>query len=133
MKILQKEAAASDFWNNSNNARQVMKRVRALQDESESWKSFSKQLQDLLELAEMDDASILGELEVEVDALEKDLEKRAFRAMLSGPYDSEDALLAIHAGAGGTDSQDWASMLQRMYLRWAERRGYKVDILAFMD
>ena len=126
---MQKEVAAPGFWNNSNNARQVMKRVTALQDESESWKSFSKELQDLLELVEMDDASILGELEVEVDALEKDLEKRAFRAMLSGKYDEEDALLAIHAGAGGTDSQDWAEMLQRMYLRWAERRGYKVDIL----
>ena len=106
-----------------------MKTVTVLQDETESWSSFHRQLQDLLELAEMDDESILGELEVEVDALEKDLEKRAFRAMLSGQYDSEDALLAIHAGAGGTDSQDWASMLQRMYLRWAERRGYKVDIL----
>ena len=106
-----------------------MKKVTVLQDESESWKGFSKQLQDLLELAEMDDDSILGELEAEVDALEKDLEKRAFRAMLSGQYDVEDALLAIHAGAGGTDSQDWAAMLQRMYIRWAERRGYKVDIL----
>jgi len=120
-----------------------MKTLTALQDETESWKKFSKQLQDLLELAEMDDESILGELEAEVDALEKDLEKRAFRAMLSGQYDVEDALLAIHAGAGGTDSQDWAAMLQaggtdsqdwaamlqRMYLRWAERRGYKVDIL----
>ncbi len=106
-----------------------MKKVRALQDETESWKLFDVQLHDLLELAEMDDASILGELESEIDALEKDLEKRAFRAMLSGKYDREDALLAIHAGAGGTDSQDWAEMLQRMYLRWAERRGYKVDVL----
>ena len=106
-----------------------MKTATALQDETESWKGFSKQLQDLLELAEMDDESILGELEAETDALEKDLEKRAFRAMLSGQYDAEDALLAIHAGAGGTDSQDWAAMLQRMYIRWAERRGYKVDIL----
>jgi peptide chain release factor 2 len=126
---LQKEAAAPEFWNNSNHARQVMKKVTALQDETESWRLFDVQLHDLLELAEMDDASILGELESEIDALEKDLEKRAFRAMLSGKYDREDALLAIHAGAGGTDSQDWAEMLQRMYLRWAERRGYKVDIL----
>ena len=106
-----------------------MKKVTALQDETESWRLFDVQLHDLLELAEMDDASILGELESEIDALENDLEKRAFRAMLSGKYDREDALLAIHAGAGGTDSQDWAEMLQRMYLRWAERRGYKVDIL----
>ena len=126
---MQKEAAAPEFWNNSNHARQVMKKVTALQDETESWQLFDTQLHDLFELAEMDDASILGELESEIDALEKDLEKRAFRAMLSGKYDREDALLAIHAGAGGTDSQDWAEMLQRMYLRWAERRGYKVDVL----
>ncbi len=126
---MEKEVAAPDFWNNSNHARQVMKRVTALQDETKSWHNFDKQLHDLLELAEMDDESILGELEMEVDALEKDLEKRAFQAMLSGKYDAEDALLAIHAGAGGTDSQDWAAILQRMYLRWAEHRGYKVEIL----
>ena len=106
-----------------------MKTVTRLQEETESWNGFWQQLQDWIELAEMGDESILGELEAETDALEKDLEKRAFRAMLSGKYDSEDALLAIHAGAGGTDSQDWAAMLQRMYLRWAERRGYQVDVL----
>jgi len=106
-----------------------MKTVTRLQEETESWNGFWQRLQDWIELAEMGDESILGELEAETDALEKDLEKRAFRAMLSGKYDSEDALLAIHAGAGGTDSQDWAAMLQRMYLRWAERRGYQVDVL----
>jgi peptide chain release factor 2 len=106
-----------------------MKTVTALQDESESWRSFSKQLHDLLELAEMDDESIWEELDTEVGTLESDLDKRAFQAMLSGKYDTEDALLAIHAGAGGTDSQDWAEMLQRMYLRWAEQRNYKVEIL----
>ena len=106
-----------------------MKRATTLRDESESWKAFSARLNDLLELAEMGDASIAEELETEVDALEKDLDKRAFRAMLSGKYDKEDALLAIHAGAGGTDSQDWVEMLQRMYLRWAEKRKYKLSIL----
>ena len=106
-----------------------MKTVTALQDESESWRSFSKQLRDLLELAEMDDESIWEEFEKEVGTLERDLDKRAFQEMLSGKYDTEDALLAIHAGAGGTDSQDWAEMLQRMYLRWAEQRNYKVEIL----
>ena len=106
-----------------------MKKVTTLRDESESWSGFSAQLNDLFELAEMGDVSILGELETEVAALEKDLDQRAFQAMLSGKYDQEDALLAIHAGAGGTDSQDWAEMLQRMYLRWAEKRKYKVDIL----
>jgi peptide chain release factor 2 len=106
-----------------------MKIVTTLQEESNSWRDFHKHLTDLMELAEMDDDSFLGELEKETAALEKDLDKRAFDAMLSGKYDREDALLAIHAGAGGTDSQDWAEMLQRMYLRWAERRGFDVEIL----
>jgi len=69
------------------------------------------------------------ELENEVQAVEKELEKREFAAMLSGPYDRGDALLAIHAGAGGTDSQDWAEMLERMYLRWAENNKYQTEIL----
>jgi peptide chain release factor 2 len=106
-----------------------MKKVTALQEEIASWKKFRTQTQDLLELAEMEDESIAEDLISEVALLEKDLEKRSFRAMLSGKYDAEDALLAIHAGAGGTDSQDWAEMLRRMYLRWAERRGYKVEVL----
>jgi peptide chain release factor 2 len=76
----------------------------------------------------MNDESMRGDLETETTELEGELERRSFTAMLSGPYDAEDALLAIHAGAGGTDSQDWASMLMRMYLRWAERRGYETDI-----
>lgn len=70
-----------------------------------------------------------GELEVEITAIEVELDKRSFTAMLSGPYDADDALLAIHAGAGGTDSQDWVSMLLRMYLRWAEQQGYQTEIL----
>lgn len=106
-----------------------MKIVNVLQNELDSWQGFEKRLNDLLELAEMDDDSFLAELEKETAALEKDLEGRAFRAMLSGKYDAEDALLAIHAGAGGTDSQDWAEMLQRMYLRWAEQRGFDTEIL----
>lgn len=106
-----------------------MKIVNVLQNELDSWQGFEKRLNDLLELAEMDDDSFLTELEKETAALEKDLEGRAFRAMLSGKYDAEDALLAIHAGAGGTDSQDWAEMLQRMYLRWAEQRGFDTEIL----
>ncbi len=106
-----------------------MKKVTALQDEIVSWRKFLAQTKDLLELAEMGDESLADELSAEAASLEKEWEKRSFRAMLSGKYDAEDALLAIHAGAGGTDSQDWAEMLRRMYLRWAERRGFKVEVL----
>lgn len=77
----------------------------------------------------MDDESLRTDLEAEVAALEREAEQRSFAAMLSGKYDDDDAILAIHAGAGGTDSQDWAAMLLRMYLRWAEERGYQTEIL----
>ena len=90
-------------------------------------------LRDLVELSRLDDESLRGELETEITALEADLGKRSFTTMLSGPYDDDDALLAIHAGAGGTDSQDWAAMLERMYLRWADTRGFKTDILDRTD
>jgi peptide chain release factor 2 len=82
-------------------------------------------------LAQLGDESMSDELEGDLAKLEADLEKRAFTTMLSGPYDHDDAILAIHAGAGGTDSQDWAAMLQRMYLRWAEDQGFTADILDF--
>lgn len=106
-----------------------MKRFSDLRDEVESWRNFRTRLDDLIELANSNDESLRGDLEKEIDALEAELEKRAFTAMLSGPYDADDALLAIHAGAGGTDSQDWAAMLERMYLRWAETRGFKTEVL----
>jgi peptide chain release factor 2 len=93
------------------------------------WRAFERRIHETLELAGMDDESLRAELEVEVDAIERELEKRSFVSMLSGKYDEGDAILAIHAGAGGTDSQDWAEMLQRMYLRWAEENGYETEIL----
>jgi peptide chain release factor 2 len=106
-----------------------MKVVSALRAEVEGWSSVRRRLHDLTELAQMDDESLRGELESEISALEAELEKRAFNMMFSGKYDHDDAILAIHAGAGGTDSQDWAGMLERMYLRWAEDQGFETEIL----
>lgn len=108
-----------------------MKAVASLRNEVEGWKNLQQQIHDLTDLAGMDDESLRADLEAEISKVEADLEKRSFAAMLSGPYDHDDAILAIHAGAGGTDSQDWADMLQRMYLRWAEQHGFDVEILDF--
>ncbi len=112
-----------------NRARQVSKQAADLRAEIASWRGFEQRVADALELAQMNDDSLREELAAEVDELEKEGERKAFYAMLSGPYDADDAILAIHAGAGGTDSQDWAEMLMRMYLRWAEKHGYQTEIL----
>ncbi len=106
-----------------------MKQYTAIKTEVESWRLFSHRLNDALELAKLDDESLRADLESETATLAAELEKRSFTAMLSGKYDHDAAILAIHAGAGGTDSQDWAAMLQRMYLRWAEDRGFQTEII----
>jgi peptide chain release factor 2 len=106
----------------------VSKTAASLREQIDDWRGFERRLNDTAELAGMDDESMRADLETEVAGLEAELDKRSFTAMLSGPYDAEDALLAIHAGAGGTDSQDWAAMLMRMYLRWAEQHGYGTDV-----
>ena len=121
--------ATPDFWDEPAAAQRTIKTANALREEVESWSVFSRRIQDATELAQLDDESLYPELEIEVKSIEEELEKRSFTAMLSGRYDAEDALLAIHAGAGGTDSQDWAEMLERMYLRWAEKSGYETEIL----
>jgi peptide chain release factor 2 len=107
----------------------VSKTAASLREQVDDWHRFERHIKDAKELAGMNDESMRAELESEISGLETDLEKRSFTAMLSGPYDADDALLAIHAGAGGTDSQDWAAMLMRMYLRWAEKNGYRSEIL----
>jgi peptide chain release factor 2 len=121
--------AAPGFWDDPAAAQRTIKTANALREEVEAWGGFAQRIRDAQELAQLDDESLREEMEKEVESIEKELEKRSFIAMLSGRYDKEDALLAIHAGAGGTDSQDWAEMLERMYLRWAERRGFETEII----
>ncbi len=106
-----------------------MKIVASLRSDVESWNALKQQIHDLMDLAKLDDDSLRADLEGEIHKVEVDIEKRSFAAMLSGPYDHDDAILAIHAGAGGTDSQDWADMLFRMYLRWAEDHGFSTEII----
>jgi len=106
-----------------------MKTMAALDNEITDWNKLGQRLADALELAELGDESLTADLETEVTAIQTEIEKREFDAMLSGDFDRGDALLAIHAGAGGNDAQDWAEMIQRMYLRWAEKRGFETETL----
>jgi peptide chain release factor 2 len=129
LSVLDLEIASPDFWNDPQTAQRISKQAASLRTEVESWQSFQRRIEDSLELAHMDDESLRPELELEIASLETELDERSFTAMLSGKYDEDDAILAIHAGAGGTDSQDWAMMLQRMYLRWAESKGYEAEVL----
>jgi peptide chain release factor 2 len=106
-----------------------MKQLSNLREEIGIFESYKQRAADALELAKMGDESLQPELEQEAQNLESIIAKLEFDIMLSGRYDRGNAILAIHAGAGGTDSQDWAEMLLRMYLRWIENRGFKSEIL----
>lgn len=110
-----------------------MKELSALHQEVDDWQVLAHRAADALELARLEDESLRADLEPEAEALEKELERRELELMFSGEYDHGNALLAIHAGAGGTDSQDWAEMLQRMYLRWAEYRGFDTEVIDFSE
>lgn len=106
-----------------------MRRQARLRKIIESWRSLEQQVSDALELAKMRDESMREDIERELSAAREEIERRELRAVLSGPYDSYDAIFAIHAGAGGTDSQDWAQMLMRMYLRWMEASDFEPEVL----
>ena len=126
---LQHKSEQTDLWNDREQAMKVMKKLAEVREEVESWHDLQRAVNDTLELANMGDETFRSDLELEVLKIEKVLASRELSVLLSGQYDKGNALLAIHAGAGGTDSQDWAAMLERMYLRWAEHRGFETEIL----
>lgn len=106
-----------------------MRRLSGLQEEVERWNGIEHRVRDTLELARLDDDSLYEDLAAETEVLEQKVDQLEFQLLFSGPYDRGDAILAIHAGAGGTDAQDWAEMLLRMYLRWAESHGYSTELV----
>jgi len=126
---LDKEIQDPNFWDNSSYAQGIMKKATSVKSEIEYWHSFLRKIRDTRELASLADDSLYQDLVKETEGIESEVEKRAFSTMLSGKYDSDDAILAIHAGAGGTDSQDWTEMLMRMYLRWAESRNFGTEVM----
>jgi len=134
---LETESAKPDIWNDPQAARVLMRELFRLRDLVETWNRLTSDTADALELLEMaeetGDADLLTDIEGEAQALATRYEKLEFQLALGGPYDPNDAILSIHAGAGGTEAQDWAQMLLRMYLRWAERRGYSTEVTNMLD
>lgn len=105
-----------------------MKKLSDLRDEIESWKSIQRRVNDTQELVELNDSSLESDLDKEIGGIESEIEKREFTVLLNGESDQGNAILEISSGAGGTESQDWAQMLERMYLRWAEDHKFKTEI-----
>ncbi len=106
-----------------------MRELTRLRRQTGIWEKVNRRLGDALELAQLGDEELYQELEAEVNAIAATVDRLQFQALFSGEYDDEDALLAIHAGAGGTEAQDWAQMLQRMFIRWAEGHGFTVELI----
>lgn len=131
VRELDAETQAGNFWDDPQVAQKKMQELSVVRDIVDTWNSIYRRAQDARDLCAMaeDDPDLLAELEGEAKALEGELDKREFDLALSGKYDRGSALFSIHAGAGGTEAQDWAQMLFRMYLRWAERHSYKTSLM----
>ena len=137
LATLNAETEQDGFWNDIQRSQKVQQRIKQLQNKIARFKKIEGKYDDLQTLCEMgieeDDDSILEELTSDYDAFSAELEEANLSTMLSGEYDANNAILSIHPGAGGTEAQDWASMLYRMYTRWAERRGFKYSLLDWQD
>lgn len=124
---IEAELAQPEAWNDPVAATEKSKKLAALQAASEPWLTLKTQVDDIHELMELGDASLLGEFETQVAALETEFNERKRDLLFSGEFDDHSAILRLSAGAGGTDAQDWTEMLERMYLRWAERAGMQTS------
>jgi peptide chain release factor 2 len=129
LSSLEKKSEAPDIWDNPEEAQILMRRISRLRDEIEGWQVLKSRIDDALELASMEDESMRADIENELVEIDPEVQRRELDTLLSSEHDNHDAFLSIHAGAGGTDSQDWVEMLQRMYLRWAEARRFESEIL----
>jgi len=120
---LDERLAVPEIWNNPQEAQDVSKQAASLRSLVDPWQTLKAQIDDIVELMAMGDDSMTKEFESQLDALEQELADRKKDLLFGGPFDDHDAILRITAGVGGTDAQDWAEMLERMYLRWSEKAG----------
>ena len=134
---LEKETTVAEFWNDAEKSSQKLREIKQLKDKVESYETLCAKLEDAYTLCEMaiednDDGSV-EEVVSETEFIETEAEKKRIEVLLSGPYDKNNAILSFHPGAGGTEAQDWASMLYRMYTRWGEKHGFNVKLIDWLD
>jgi len=134
---LEKESAAPDFWDDMQNSQKTMQKIGSLKAKVQSYESLKSDYDDALVMIELADEEgdemLLEDCTASVSDIENRIESLTLSTLLSGEFDSKNAILTFHAGAGGTEAQDWAEMLFRMYNRWGERHGYKVSTLDYLD
>ena len=134
---LEAQSAAPDFWNDAENSQKIMQKIGSMKAKIASYETLKNDFDDaevMIELAnEENDESLVEDCTQSVDNIEKKIETLTLSTMLNGEFDSNNAILTFHAGAGGTEAQDWAEMLFRMYNRWGERNGYKVSTLDYLE
>lgn len=137
VEVLEKESAAPDFWDDMENSQKVMQKIGSLKAKVTGYESLKSDYEDalvMIELADEEgDLSLLDDCTASVKDIETRVEDMTLSTLLSGEFDGKNALLTFHAGAGGTEAQDWAEMLFRMYNRWGERHGYTVSTLDYLD
>ena len=134
---LETESAQDGFWNNVQHSQQVQQRIKQLKNKCEKYQRLCSRWDDLLTMCDMaleeQDDSLLPEVQQDFDSFSEELESMRLSTLLTGEYDANNAILTFHAGAGGTEAQDWAQMLYRMYTMWTERHGYKYTLLDYQD
>lgn len=137
LKELESKTTENDFWNDTDNSSKILKQINNLKSKVEGFKKLNNELNNLFEMSELlqveEDEELAKELLKSTYTLEKDIEKLEITTLLSGKYDNNNAILTIHPGAGGTEAQDWAEMLYRMYTRWANANGYEVKELDYLE
>lgn len=133
LALLEKEIQHPDIWSDKSRVSKIGAEIKEIKENLDMLKTWESYLDDSEVALEISDSDLISESFLNLEKLEKELDKFEIRLMLGGEYDEADAILTINAGAGGTDAQDWASMLLRMYMRWAENKGWKVDLLDKLD
>ncbi len=137
IKELEKVSSVPDFWDDIENSQKILQKISFLKSRVKNYKKLKNLYEDtetLIDLAiEEKDLSLLDEARKNVELVQKELENQRLEILLNGEFDSKNAILTLHAGAGGTEAQDWVDMLYRMYCRWGERHNYKVKTLDYLD